>query len=59
MKGNAIINYSQDQNTYMWENFKSASKLIFRSNMFMMPESVGHSLHSVESRIRRKVILKI
>ena len=37
----------------MWENFKRASKLIFRSNIFMMLASVGHSLHSVESRIEK------
>lgn len=60
MKENALRNYSQDKNTHMWENFKRASKLIFLSNMFMMPVSVGHSLHSVEWRIKeRKVTLKI
>lgn len=42
----------------MWENFKSASKLIFRSNMFMMPESVGHSLRSVELRIKRRLFYR-
>lgn len=30
----------------MWENFKRASKLIFRSNIFMAPKSVQHSLSS-------------